>query len=143
MLTIKTTRFGEVEIDEKRAIRFPDGLLGFPERKDYIILEHKPESPFCWLQSTTAPDLAFVMINPFLVKTDYLKDLPPDDNSLFGSENSRDIIVFVLVTIPRGKAGEATVNLLGPIFIDPGTGRGKQVILANSGYNHRHPLISN
>ena len=44
MLTIKTTRFGEVEVDKNLEIHFPDGLLGFPEEKDYVIFEHKPDS---------------------------------------------------------------------------------------------------
>ena len=142
MLTIKTTRFGEVEIDNNLAIHFSDGLLGFPEQKDYFILEHKPDSPFCWLQAVTAPDLAFVMTNPFLFKKDYLKDLPPDDQAPFFGENGKEHIVFALVTIPLGKAEKTTVNLLGPLVIDPDSKTGRQVILANSGYNHRHPMIS-
>jgi len=142
MLTIKTTRFGKVETDKNRIIHFPDGLLGFPEQKDYIILEHKPDSPFCWLQSVTAPDLAFVMTNPFLLKKDYLEDLPPDDQALFIGENGKEHIIFALVTIPHGKAEKTTVNLLGPLIMDPGSKTGRQVILANSGYNHRHPMIS-
>jgi flagellar assembly factor FliW len=142
MLTIKTTRFGEVEIDKNLAIHFPDGLLGFPEQKDYIILEHKPGSPFCWLQSVTDHDLAFVMTNPFLLKEDYLENLPPDDQALFFGENGKEHIVFALATIPQGKAENTTINLLGPLVIDPGSKTGRQVILANSGYNHRHPMIS-
>ena len=89
MVNIKTTRFGEVEIDENCAIHFPDGLLGFQEQKDYIILEHKPDSPFCWLQSWTSPDLAFVITNPFLVKNNYLEDLSPDENALFKIKNGK------------------------------------------------------
>jgi hypothetical protein len=33
MLTINTTRFGELEIEEKRVIHFPEGLIGFPGQK--------------------------------------------------------------------------------------------------------------
>ncbi len=143
MLTIKSTRFGELEVDEKRAVHFPEGLLGFTERKDFVILDHKPNSPFCWLQSMDAPDLAFVMTNPFLVKDDYLGNLSPDEMAYFKTEKGRNIIVFALVTIPPGKVEKMTINLLGPLVIDAESRTGRQVILANSGYNHRHPLISN
>jgi len=34
------------------------------------------------------------------------------------------------------------MNLLGPLVIDPGSRTGKQVILANAGYSHRHPLLA-
>lgn len=141
-LIIKTARFGEVDIDESRAIQFPDGILGFPEQKGYVILEHRPGSPFCWLQSMTVPDLAFVLINPFLVKNDYLEDLPPQEKALVTGEDNRSYILFSLVTVPQGEAEKSTVNLLGPILIDPDTQIGRQVILTNSGYNHRHPLVS-
>ena len=38
MQKIMTTRFGEIEIDEKRKIHFPEGILGFPDSKEYVIL---------------------------------------------------------------------------------------------------------
>ena len=143
MKNIKTTRFGEIEIDESRMIHFPDGLLGFPDRRDYIILEHKPGSPFLWLQSMTVPDLAFVMANPFLIKPDYLENLSPEEEALFKQEGDREIIVFALVTIPPGEADKATINLLGPIVIDSVSRKARQVILANSVYSHCHPLKNN
>ncbi len=141
-MIIKTTRFGEIEIDESQAIHFSDGLLGFPEQKKYVIIEHKPGSPFIWLQSINKPDLAFVMTNPFLIKKDYLKNLSAEEETLFKGEGDSDIIVFAIVTIPHGKAEKTTVNLLGPVVIETKTRRARQVILANSGYSHCHPMIS-
>ena len=142
MKNIKTTRFGEIEIDERQAIHFPEGILGFPEYKDYILIEHKPGSPFLWLQSLNSPDLAFITTNPFLIKKDYLENLSEMEKSLFEKEGENEIIVLSLVTIPHGKAGETTVNLLGPLVIDTKSRNAKQVILANSGYSHCHPMIS-
>ena len=69
------TRFGEIEIDKNLTIHFPIGLPGFPEQKDFTILEHKIGSPFCWLQSLSNPDLAFVMTDPQIAVPDYLSDL--------------------------------------------------------------------
>jgi flagellar assembly factor FliW len=94
MSTIKTTRFGEIEADESKAIHFMDGLPGFHDKRDFIILEHKPGSPFLWLQSMDTPDLAFVMINPFLMKSDYLQDLSPEEEALLKNKNDDEIIVF-------------------------------------------------
>jgi flagellar assembly factor FliW len=141
MQKINTTRFGEIEIDEKKAVHFPDGLLGFPDRKNYIIMEHKPGSPFLWLQSIDSPDLAFVMTNPFLLDSGYLKNLSKDEDALLKNENDDEILVFSLVTIPKGMIEAATANLMGPIIVESTSRNAKQVILANSGYSHRHPLI--
>lgn len=139
-MIIKTTRFGEIEIDESRIINFPEGLAGFPEDKKYVIMEHKPGSPFMWLQSLTTPGLAFVIMNPFLVYPNYLKDLSPEEENTLKPGSNENVMVFAIVTIPGGRAGESTVNLMGPVVIDPELKEGKQVILANSDYNHRYPL---
>jgi len=140
MMIIKTTRFGEVEIDESRVIHFSEGIVGFPEDKKYVVLEHKPDSPFMWLQSLTSPGLAFVIMNPFLVYPDYLKDMSPEEENALKPGSNESVMIFAIVTIPSGKAAESTVNLMGPVIIDPEAKKGKQVILANSGYKHRHPL---
>lgn len=141
MKKINTTRFGEIEIDEKKTVHFPDGLLGFPDKKNYFIMEHKKGSPFLWLQSMDSPDLAFVMVNPFLLDGDYLKALSKDEETLLKNEHDDEVLVFSLVTIPRGMIEAATANLMGPIVVESKSRNAKQVILANSGYSHRHPLI--
>ena len=141
-MKIKTSRFGEVEIDENLTIHFMEGLLGFSEFKDYVIMEHNSKSPFSWLQSISNPDLAFVITNPFQIKNDYLEKLSPEEEALFSSDNGEEVLVFTLVTIPPGKADKSTVNLMGPIVIEPASKVGRQVILANSDYSHRHRLFS-
>lgn len=142
MKKIKTTRFGEIEIDETQAIHFPEGLPGFFEYKDFVIMEHKPGSPFIWLQSMTSPDLAFVMTNPFLIEEDYLENLTDEEEkALVKRGEEKDRIVFAIVTIPQGNAKESTVNLLGPIVVDARTKVARQVILPNSGYSNRHPMF--
>lgn len=142
MKIIKTTRFGDIEVDEGRAIHFKDGLPGFSDKREFVILEHKTGSPFMWLQSMDTPDLAFVMISPFLLMSDYLKDLSPEEEALMKGENDEDVIIYSLVTIPRGHVEKATVNLMGPIVIGTGSRKAKQVILANSEYSHCHPMMS-
>ncbi|MEM6553704.1 MAG: flagellar assembly protein FliW, partial [Planctomycetota bacterium] len=60
VMIIKTSRFGEVEVDDNRVIRFERGVLGFPKYKDYVLIDGGEESYFWWLQSVEVPDLAFV-----------------------------------------------------------------------------------
>jgi len=141
MGTINTERFGPLEIEETRIIHFPDGLLGFPEYRNYVILEHQPGSPFCWLQSVDVPDMAFVMANTFHIKGDYLDVLHPEEKAYFANKDKDNIVVFALVTVPPGQVEKMTINLLGPIVIDSELHTGRQVILTNSGYHTRHPLV--
>lgn len=141
MASIQTTRFGKIEIEEDKIIHFPQGLLGFPMQKHYILFEHKPHSPFFWLQSVDRPDLAFVLTNPFLVEKDYLKDVMEAEESLFQAVSGGQVSIFVLVTIPPGKVKDMTVNLIGPLVIEVDNRLGRQIVLPNSGYSHQHPLV--
>ncbi len=141
MQKIQTSRFGEIEIDENRVIDFQEGILGFPRQKAYIIVENSKDSPFFWLQSMEVPELAFVLTNPFSFKKDYLQSLSSEELSLFKEDEENRFVVFSIVTVPAGHPEKATTNLLGPLVIDTKTRSGKQVILPNSGYSHRHPLF--
>ncbi len=140
LVSIETTRFGTIEVKEKRIIRFPEGILGFPNQRRFTILEHKPNSPFCWLQSLDDPALAFVMTSPFLIDPDYLKGLGRSFEEILEGIRDGKNAVFVLVTIPPGEVEEMTANLLGPIVIDIPERTGRQLVLANSTYSPRHPL---
>ncbi len=140
-MRIKTSRFGEIEIDKGRVIKFTEGLIGFPDDREFIIMEHRSDSPFMWLQSVTRPDLAFVIMNPFQVYPEYLKDISQEEENALKPDDNETVMIFAIVTIPNGKPEESTLNLMGPVVIDPATNIGKQVILANSGYSHRHPIM--
>ena len=58
-LKIKTTKFGEIEIDENAVFEFVSPIIGFNDLKKYTIYDYKPESPFKWLQSLEEEELAF------------------------------------------------------------------------------------
>ena len=61
-----TSRFGAIEIKETEIIKFPEGLLGFNHLHEYVLLKDPKQEPFLWLQSLEDPNLAFVVVSPFL-----------------------------------------------------------------------------
>ena len=68
-MKLSTKHFGEIEIDEKNILDFTDGLPGFPDDRQFILIEN--EEPFCWLQSITDGELAFILVDAFKVLPDY------------------------------------------------------------------------
>ncbi len=56
-----TTRFGVLEVDDSSIIRMPKGPLGFEEQTQYILIQHREDTNFRWLQSLEEPSLAFVV----------------------------------------------------------------------------------
>src|ERR1051326_4715911 len=97
-------------------VRLPMGLLGFEQLKDYVLVANPDEEPFLWLKVKEDALLAFVVVNPFLVASDYHPDLPQADVDFLGIEQADDVMLLNIVTLHRG--GHATVNLKGPIVIN-------------------------
>lgn len=122
-------------------IQIPAGLLGLEHIKEYELIAVPAEDPFMWLQSAGAPDVAFLLVSPFLVLSDYRPDISYDDMQSLGLQDSADALLYNIVTV-RGDA-PATVNLKGPIVMNRVTKIAKQVVLSNAAeYAVRHPIIA-
>lgn len=122
-------------------IQIPSGLLGLEQIKEYELIALPDEDPFLWLQSAGVPDVAFLLISPFLVRRDYHPDISANDLADLGLQGSDDLQLFNIVTL-HGNA-QATVNLKGPIAINRLTKIAKQVVLNNAAdYSVRHPIIA-
>ncbi len=74
-MKVNISRFRTVNIEGEKIINMPLGMLGFPGKKQYVIFQHKENSPFFWYQSVDDPGLAFVITSPYLVMQDYKLDL--------------------------------------------------------------------
>ena len=61
-MNIKTTRFGEVEINDEKIIDFEQGIPGFEEETKFVIIPYDEKSPFLFMQSVKQEDLAFLII---------------------------------------------------------------------------------
>lgn len=139
MIKIKTRNFGEIEVEEKQKIIFPEGILGFEQYKEYYLII-KEDSPFLWLQSAEKESLAFVLINPYLFVPDYNLNIPQRDWDVIASGPNEDFLTFAIVTIPSNPE-EMTANLQGPIVINPKNHTAVQAISLDEQYTIRHPIL--
>jgi flagellar assembly factor FliW len=136
----RSSRFGTLEIHDDSVLTFPSGLLGFPQSRRYVILDHDTEAPFKWLQSLDEPALAFVIIDPDLLLADYHIQVPDDAlTEVQGSEES-DLATAVILTIPSDDPGRMTANLRGPLLMNQRTKLCKQLVLSDE-FPTRHPLF--
>jgi len=137
-MKINTKHFGEIEVEDDSVIVFDEGLPGFPDDKQFIILDN--EEPFCWLQSTTDGDNAFILVDVFSVIPEYSPQVDKDDFASLGEYNSEDFLIYNIVVLPEN-INEMTVNLLAPVIINTATKKGKQVIAKNENYGVRHYML--
>lgn len=137
-MLIETTRFGPVEIDAERIIRFRDGLLGFPQHHRFALIQTAIDPVFFWLQSVDDPALAFVVCDPLAFEPDYRVPIRADDVALLELRDLNDCQVLIIVN----KVGEQlTGNLLGPLVIGAHSLLGKQLVLSERRYDTRQPLL--
>jgi flagellar assembly factor FliW len=139
-MIVLTSRFGQVDVDEKSVIRLPRGLIGFDGVSEYCLLHHRPESAFRWLQSVTRPELAFVVIDPSEYFSDYDFELTTAESGYLGITKSEDALVLAMATIDRAKP-EVTANLVGPIVINKNTLIGMQVVVDDERFSTKHLLV--
>jgi len=142
-MNIKTTRFGAITIGEDKIITMPFGMLGFPDKKRFVILQHKENSPFFWYQSVDDPTLAFVITSPFPFKPDYEVDMDDVLKEMSWNEGREDnnLVLYVIVNIPKGSPDKMTANLIGPILINNRSLQAVQMVISNSLYSHKFPLL--
>lgn len=139
------TRFGEVFIDPTRAIHFPNGLLGMPDRKLFFLttLPGREENMFKILHSIEEPSLSFLVLplpldNILIEKTDIVDVC---------ARLSIPLVELTLLTIATNHGHQQdpntpalSINCRAPLFIDSQQRLGNQYILSSSRYAVQHPL---
>ncbi len=138
---VMTTRFGAIEIDDDRIIEMPDGMLGFEERR-FILLLPDNNGQFFWFQSVDDPALAFVVTDPTAFVPGYEVKLTPDEyEKLQLDPESAEVVLLAVTNITR-EAKSMTINLQGPIVVNPAKMTAKQVVLEYGKYGVQHPLFA-
>lgn len=134
-MQIETSRFGSLEVEESQIFSFPMGLLGFADRKQFLVIDHSDNSPFKWLQSIDEPDLAFIITDPLFFRSDYHISVRRNELSVIEPGDEEDLVVSVIMTIPDNPQ-DMSANLLAPLIINMGSRKGMQYVLTN----HRFPV---
>jgi flagellar assembly factor FliW len=138
---VKTRNFGSIEVRSDQIIYLEPGLLGFTQYHRYVLIEHQQEAPFLWLQCLDNSDLAFVVIDPRCLLSDY----QPGPLALvmrdMKVERSEDLKILVILTIPPGKPQEMTANLMGPVVVNLKTRQGRQLVVEDAHYSHKHRVL--
>lgn len=142
---IKTTRFGALDIDERKVITFPDGLPGFEGCRRFALVPHSgtdKNSPFVWLQSVEDASLAFLAMEPHQAFPDYAPRVPRAEmDSLALTDETARPRLYSLLTIPQGDPCGITANLMAPVVVNTSARLAKQVVLNTDQYGLRHRLL--
>ncbi len=130
---------GKINVTEERLITIPEGLFGFEQYTKYALVDSDYE-PFIWLQSCEDPNLAFLIVDPFLICTEYETDI--DDAALekIGITKPEDIIIMTIVTVPHDGSA-ITANFQGPLVINKLNHKCMQAILNDNRWSTKVDIV--
>lgn len=140
-MKITGTRFGEIEFGPNDVLFLKEGLIGFPEMQEFILLSHKDASPFRWLQSVQEPAMAFLCALPQHFVPNYNPELPGQVVEFLKIEEETERYVLTTATIPEGKPDDMTLNLAAPILVNANTRSALQFVLEDEAYTVKHRVF--
>lgn len=141
-LTLNTPRFGVIEFTEDDVITMQSGMIGFDTTQRFLIINHKPGSHFRWYQNIDEPELAFLIVEAHNYVPDYAPTVAASQLQQLKINEGTPRLVYTVVTIPRGRPEEMTINLAGPIVINAETRQAKQIVVEDSRYGLKHLVKS-
>lgn len=138
LVNLQSVLLGALEIRADTLITFAAGLPGFAHLRAFALVETQRDD-LVWLQSVDAPELTFLLADPFALVPGFEIDIPASDVAAMGGGDQREALVVLAVVQLDG--GEPTAaNLQSPIVIDRTRRLGRQVVLPDSRYGMQHPI---
>ena len=124
-MKIETTRFGQVEIEAGDILRFPSGVIGLENCRDWVLLADAQNQALGWLQCTTHPEVALAVVSPRRFVPDFQLRVARSELSTLELPAVRDAKVLVIV----GKNEHSiTLNLKAPLVVNLQQRVGRQVV---------------
>jgi len=135
-MKIKTKFFDEIDIDENRIIKFPDGIPGFEDNRSFVILDIADCSFKC-LQSIEEQHVCILLADPFEYFKDYEIDIEDEDVAALGITSVEEVKAYTVVAFHDEKI---TTNLIAPIIINTKQLKGKQIVFSGTEYSIRQEI---
>lgn len=140
-MIIKTTRFGNIQIEESDVITFSEGILGFADLSKFVILDDPNDDIFAWLQSCEAGAIAFPVLEPELFTQNFKINLSKTDLESLKMADVKKARFFSIVTIPDDPT-QMTANLKAPVVINLEQRVARQCVLQDNNLAIREPLFA-
>jgi flagellar assembly factor FliW len=139
-ISVHSNKFGELSAAEEDILEFPEGLMGFHGLHRFALVTPSKQSPFRLAVSIEDPDVGFAVADPANLFSNYEVDLSHECEVL-DIESDEDLAVYVMLSVPED-AMRTTANLLAPLVVNRRTRVGRQLVLSDSRYSTRHPIIA-
>lgn len=140
-MKFETFRYGSINIKTEDIITFKEGLLGFPNCQKFTFIDEEDAAPFRIMQSLDVSNLAFVVIDPLIIKPNYHFKLTVEEIKIIEASTIENVSVYTIVNLAKS-VKDATVNLQGPIVINNKAKLGHQFVLFDENYTVVEKLVN-
>jgi flagellar assembly factor FliW len=134
MPKFQTVRFGMLNYLEEDVVHLPEGVVGMPDLKRWLVLDMGDEMPMKWFQSLDRGDFGFPVSQPAFFADTYDIDIPDPVHEALSGGNEDWLAIFIISTVHSGGA-RITGNLLAPLVINVNSRRGLQMVLNDADLN--------
>src|SRR5215471_1695060 len=108
----------QLKLKSKDAIiHFDEGLIGFSEFKDFVLMENASLAPFRLLQSLESPEVGFLVLEPTELVKNYYQLVPSrewESLEVNGKTNPLAFVIVVVGSTPENSTG----NFQAPLLIN-------------------------
>lgn len=140
-MVIKTSRFGLVEFKMEDVLTFPEGLLGFKDLREFVLLDDPNDDIFAWLQSCELPTIAFPVLEPEIFSHKYNISLNRTDLEALKLNAGETPFFFNIITIPDDPT-QMTANVKAPIIINQAARLARQCVLQDNNLAIKEPIFT-
>lgn len=120
---IESLHFGKLKLEPTSLFTFEEGLLGFEELREFVLVSDESTVPFKWLISTENPAIGLPLLSPWLLDLNYRPGRHTEGDGM---------AAFVVVTLSKTEG--MTANMKAPLIFDTENQTGKQIILPSDKY---------
>lgn len=131
---------GEVLYEDNNIVTFNKGILGFDELRKFILVDLEEYEPFRLLHSLEDDEVGIIVTSPYDFFKEYEIKLSEETIQNLKIESPDEVIVVTTVTL-NSDVKKITANLQGPIIINISNKLGEQIIIDNSKYKVKVPLV--
>ena len=136
------SRFGEITVDASRSIIFPRGLLGMPDKSNFVLTNFTSQKmeQFKLLQSLDELQLSFITLpldlNNSIISVADIRGAADDLEIAYDN-----LVVLLIVSVHRSPDSvRLSVNARAPLFLDVKQKLGMQFVFPNDSYKVQHML---
>ncbi|MGD7023342.1 flagellar assembly protein FliW [Rossellomorea vietnamensis] len=140
-MKILTKYHGEIDISQDEIWTFEEGIPGFLEEKQFVLLPLPQIDGFSVVQSIKTQELGFVVSNPFQFFSDYDFTLSNSTLELLDLKEENNVKVLSILTV-KDPLTDTTANLQAPLILNTENQKGKQVILNDTVYKTKHLIFT-